>query len=158
VTATNGALGGVELEAARILLTRLGITPEQLLATGAAVTPQAKPMPTFAEYIDRVSNAVTAGTRRVYDTYWTRVREVWGDRRLDEPTPLEVKQLAERVKAAAVVRSNSRGGRTAAEHLISALRCLYRYAVADGLIAEADNPAIRVANVNGLLVLALART
>ena len=44
-----------------------------------------------------------------------------------------------------VVRRNARGGRSAAEHLIAALRCLYRHAVADGLIAEADNPAPKVA-------------
>lgn len=31
------------------------------------------------------------------------------------------------------------------EHQVSALRCLYRYAVADGLISEAKNPAARVA-------------
>lgn len=33
----------------------------------------------------------------------------------------------------------------AAEHLIGALRCLYRHAVADGLIAAERNPAIAVA-------------
>lgn len=102
---------GVELEAARLLLARLGITPEQLLA-GAARRDVS--VPTFTEYLDRVSQAVSAGTRRVYDTYWRRVREVWGDRRLDEPTPLEIKQLAERMKVTAVTRSNSRGGRTVA--------------------------------------------
>ncbi|MBN1171103.1 MAG: site-specific integrase [Micromonosporaceae bacterium] len=102
-------------------------------------------MPTFDEYLDRVAQAVGAGTRKVYDSYWQRVRRVWGQRRLDEPTPLEITQLAERVKAEAVVRRNSRGGRTAAEHLIAALRCVYRFAVADGLVAEAANPAARVA-------------
>ncbi|MEU8264113.1 site-specific integrase [Micromonospora sp. NPDC048999] len=101
-------------------------------------------MPTFDEYIDRVSEAVTVGTRRVYGTYWKRVRDVWGSRRLNEPSPLEIGQLAERMKEQLVVRRNSRGGRTAAEHLISSLRCLYSYAVADGLIAEAGNPAKRV--------------
>ncbi len=144
MTARSDAPDGTELEAARILLARMGITPEQLLAA-ATPFPQIKPVPTFADYIDRVSDAVTAGTRRVYDTYWRRIREVWGDRRLDEPTPLEIKQLAEHAKSGAVARSNSRGGRTAAEHLISALRCVYRYAVADGLIADGDNPAGRVA-------------
>lgn len=144
MTARDDAVDGIELEAARILLARMGITPEQLLAE-ATTRPQTKPMPTFADYIDRVSDAVTGGTRRVYESYWRRVREVWGDRRLDEPTPLEIKQLAERVKSGAVARSNSRGGRTAAEHLISALRCVYKYAIADGLIAEGDNPALRVA-------------
>ncbi|MFI6129531.1 tyrosine-type recombinase/integrase [Micromonospora sp. NPDC051141] len=43
-----------------------------------------------------------------------------------------------------VLRRNSRGGRTAAEHLIASLRCIYSYAVADGLIPESSNPAKRV--------------
>jgi integrase/recombinase XerC len=137
----SSARVAVEIEAARILLARLGITPEQLLQ--AATRP--KPVPTFDEYIDRVSEAVTIGTRRAYQTYWRRIREVWGNRRLDEPTPLEIKQLAERVKSQVVSRRNARGGRSAAEHLIAALRCLYQSAVADGLISEADNPATRVA-------------
>lgn len=144
MTAHDSVDRGVELDAARILLARMGITPEQLLAGPPSSAP-ARSMPTFAEYIDRVSSVVTAGTRRVYDTYWKRIRQVWGKRRIDEPTPLEIKQLAEDTKSAAVARSNSRGGRTAAEHLISALRCLYKYAAADGLIAEGDNPATRVA-------------
>ncbi|WFE55234.1 site-specific integrase [Micromonospora sp. WMMD1155] len=101
-------------------------------------------MPTFAEYINLVSESVTAGTRRVYWTYWQKVQNVWGDRRLDEVSPLEIRQLAERIKGQVVIRRNSRGGRTAAEHLISSLRCLYARAVADGLLAESDNPARRV--------------
>jgi integrase len=48
------------------------------------------------------------------------------------------------MKQRAVERGNSRGGRTAAEHLISALRCVYKHAVADGILAEDDNPAVRV--------------
>ena len=40
---------------------------------------------------------------------------------------------------------NGRGGHNAAENLISALRCLYRHAVDDGLIDERDNPARKVA-------------
>lgn len=132
--------GEDELAAARLLLARLGVTPEQLLT--APSTPRA--VPTFDEYIDRVSEAVTAGTGRVYGTYWKRVREAWGSRRLDDPTPLEIRQLAERMKEQLVARRNSRGGRTAAEHLIASLRCLYSYAEADGLITGSSNPAKRV--------------
>src|SRR5688500_9344392 len=69
-----------ELAAAHLLLERRGVTPEQLLT--AARPPPA--MPTFEEYFDRVSQAVTEGTRRVYGTYWAKVCEVWGSRRLDE--------------------------------------------------------------------------
>lgn len=141
--AVENAVGG-ELEAARLLLSRLGVTPEQLLNVGSAPT-GGRPMPTIDEYIDQVADVVSAGTRRLYETYWNRLRQDWGSRPLNAPTPLEIRRFAERVKRSAVVRRNSRGGRTAAEHFISAIRCIYRYAVDDGLITEADNPAIRVA-------------
>jgi integrase/recombinase XerC len=136
---TNAANAG-EIQAARLLLDRLGVSVEQLL--NAATT--APDMPTFDVYIARLSDAVTSGTLRVYETYWNRVRDIWGHRRLDEPTALEIQQLAEKTKRMVVVRRNARGGRVAAEHMISALRCLYRFAVADGLIPARDNPAIRV--------------
>ncbi|MBM0201949.1 site-specific integrase [Micromonospora sp. STR1s_5] len=92
-----------------------------------------------------VSAAVTTGTRRAYGSYWNRVVEHWGQRRLDEPTPSEIEQLAEYVKTHVVARRNARGGRSAAEHLIAALRCLYKSAVADGFISASDNPASKVA-------------
>jgi hypothetical protein len=44
-----------------------------------------------------------------------------------------------------VVRRNARGGRSAVEDFVSAVRCLYRRALADGLIRETDNPAAKVA-------------
>jgi integrase/recombinase XerC len=137
----NERPSAADLEVARLLLDRLGITPEQLLV--AATTPTR--IPTFAEYIDRVSQAITKGTLRVYGSYWRRIRDAWGDRQLDEPTPLEIKQLSESIKADVVVRRNARGGRIAAEHLISALRCIYRHAEADGYVNQRDNPAARVA-------------
>ncbi len=102
-------------------------------------------MPTFAEYVPVVSAAVSAGTRRAYGSYWNRVLEQWGDRRLDEPTPSEIRQLMTYVKTHVVARRNARGGRSAEEHLVAALRCLYKRAVDDGLITEAGNPARKVA-------------
>ena len=84
-------------------------------------------------------------TLRAYSSYWKQTVEQWGDRRLDEPTPSEIKQLVASVEANAVQRRSSRGGGHAAENLISALRCLYNHAVDDGLIAEKDNPARKVA-------------
>lgn len=49
------------------------------------------------------------------------------------------------IKAHVVARRNARGGRSAAEHLIVALRCIYRHAENDGHIKTADNPALKVA-------------
>ena len=81
----------------------------------------------------------------MYGSYWNRIIEHWGTRRLDEPTPSEIQQLAEHLKANVVARRNARGGRGAAEHFIAALRCLYRHAENDGHIPAGDNPARKVA-------------
>jgi integrase/recombinase XerC len=136
-----GTASAAELDAARLLLARMGLSPTDLLTT-----PQLRaPIPTFAEYIPLVSAAVTDGTRRVYGSYWNRIHDHWGHRHLDEPTPSQIKQLVEHVKVNVVARRNARGGRSAGEHLIAALRCLYRHAEDDGLIDPADNPASKVA-------------
>ncbi|ASU79119.1 integrase [Actinopolyspora erythraea] len=129
-----------EVEAARLVLTRMGVSPEELVNA----RDQRKTVPVFAEYVPRVAEAVSVGTSRAYRSYWNRVVREWGERRLDEPTPSEIRQLAEHIRGQVVHRRNTRGGRCAVEHLISALRCIYSHAVADGLLDEADNPALRV--------------
>jgi hypothetical protein len=45
-----------------------------------------------------------------------------GGRRLDEPTPSEIRQLMTHIKTHTVTRRNARGGRSAEEHLVAALR------------------------------------
>jgi hypothetical protein len=121
-----------EIDAARLLLERLGLTAEDLVED----SPTQGPVPTFAEYIPSVSAAMSEGTRRAYQSYWQRIVQQWGDRRLDEPTASDIQHLAEHIKTRAVRRRNGRGGRSATEHLISSLRCVYNHAVADGLIPE----------------------
>ena len=138
--ARSGAHGQAVVDAALLLLERMGLTPADLLATPAA-RPAA---PTFAEYIPVVSALVSDGCRRAYGSYWNRVVEQWGSRRIDEPTPSQIRQLVQHVRANVVPRRNSRGGRSAAEHLIAALRCLYKHAEEDGLIDPAGNPARKV--------------
>lgn len=129
------------IEAAKVLLAQLGLAPEQLVTEPV----HHMQVPTFDEYIPVVEAAVGPGARRAYEPYWRRLHQQWGDRRINEPSPSEIRQLCEQVRANVVVRRNARGGRTAAEHMISALRCLYRYAIDDGYLTEAENPAIRVA-------------
>ena len=125
------------IEAARLLLEKMGVGLADLLATPA----ERSDVPVFEDYIPKVSDAVSDGTRRVYAPYWNRVLQAWPRRRITEPTPSEISQLAEHVKATAVKRRNARGGRGATEHLIAALRCLYNHAEDDGLITAAENPA-----------------
>ncbi|MFD2415432.1 hypothetical protein [Amycolatopsis pigmentata] len=95
-----------DLDAARLLLTRMGITAHDLINQPVPRTP----LPTFAEYIPVVSDAVSEGTRRVYTSYWNRINEHWGHRRLDEPTPSQIKHLVEHVRTNVVARRNARGG------------------------------------------------
>ncbi len=102
-------------------------------------------MPAFAGYVPVVPGAVSDGTRRAYGPYWNRVTGQWGSRRLDEPAPSEIRQLVACVKTQVVARRNTRGGRSAAGHLVAALRCLYQRAADDGLTGEAGNPARKVA-------------
>jgi site-specific recombinase XerD len=139
--ADSGSSQQAVVEAALLVLERMGLSPADL----TALPQERRPVPTFAEYVPAVAGAVSAGTRRAYGSYWNRVLSHWGDRRLDDVTPSEIRQLMTYVKTHVVARRNARGGRSAAEHLVAALRCLYRRAVDDGLIAEADNPARKVA-------------
>ena len=124
------------VEAALVLLERMGLSPADL----AAVPQPRKQVPTFAEYVPVVSAAVSDGTRRAYGSYWNRVVEHWGSRRLDEPTPSQIRHLMTYVKTHVVARRNARGGRSAEEHLVASLRCLYQRAVDDGLITRGRQP------------------
>ena len=115
------------------MLARMGLSPADL----AAVPPSRKLVPTFAEYLPVVTATVSAGTRRAYGSYWNRVLEHWGGRQLDEPTPSENRAPMAYVKTRVATRRNARGGRSAEEHLMAALRCLYQRAVEDGLTTAA---------------------
>src|ERR1039458_8534416 len=86
--AQPGASQQAVVEAALVLLERMGLSPADL-----AAVPQARPaVPTFAEYVPVVSAAVTAGAR------------TGGSRRLDEPTPSEIRQLMAHIKTHVVPR------------------------------------------------------
>jgi integrase len=136
-----------EIDAVRALLDTMGISPADLLPAPAV----ARQVPDFASYIPRVRDAVSAGTRRVYGSYWDKVIRAWGPRPITGVSALEVSQLAEQVRGSAIERRNGRGGRGAAEHLIGSLRCMYRFAVADGILTEAENPAALVPKPRRLL-------
>lgn len=70
-----------------------------------------------------------------------------GQRRLDEPAPSEMKSWRSTSRRTLWLGGIPAGGRSAAEHLIGALRCLYKRAEADGFIAASDNPASEVAKL-----------
>ena len=97
------------VDAALLMLAQMGLSPDDLVTAPR----DGPPVPTFAEYVPVVSAAVSAGTRRAYGSYWNRVIEHWGGRRLDEPTPSEVRQLMTWVKTHVVARRTGQRHRAA---------------------------------------------
>jgi integrase/recombinase XerC len=70
----SGAAQQATIDAAMLLLDKLGISPADLTAV-----PRDRPeLPTIADYVPVVSTAVTDGTRKAYGSYWNRVVEHWG--------------------------------------------------------------------------------
>ncbi|MEV8437527.1 site-specific integrase [Actinosynnema sp. NPDC051121] len=106
--------------------------------------PTVRRIPTFAEFVPVIEGAVPAPSRRVYGTYWRKIVEVWGERRLDKVTVSDVQGLFEFVKAGVVVRRSGNGGQGAAEHTYNALLCLYRYAMDEELLSVRQNVMLRV--------------
>ncbi|RJO77696.1 site-specific integrase [Nocardia panacis] len=129
-----------EVTAALLLLERLGLTPEQLIDSA-----ESRPIPTFSTYIPTVIESMAPTTLRVYGPYLRRIQQTWPDNRLDEPTTSQLRCLADETGKNAMIRRNSRGGRSATENLIAAARFIYRRAEDDGLIRPENNPARRVA-------------
>ncbi len=138
MTAFAPGITSLELDAARTLLARMGITPSDLLD----VRP---PAPTFAEYIPTVRARVESpSTLRTFNTHWKRVEREWGTRRIDEPTTAEITEMRDEARRNAKTDRNARDGRGAAEAMIGALRFLYKHADNDGFLRPGDNPAKRV--------------
>lgn len=129
-----------EIEAARLILARMNIDPADLLNRDQ----QTDPTPTFSAYIPVVAATLGPGAYRTYRPYWERLEARWGDLTLDQPSPSDIKQLAKEIQANTKVRRSARGGRSAVEHFIAAMRCLYSHAVADGLIHQEEDPSTKV--------------
>jgi hypothetical protein len=124
MTAKGRQTSRPEVDAALLLLSKLGLTPNDLIAGAEANRPA---VPTFAEFVPQVAAATTPGTLKAYGTYWNRVAQQWGAPRLDEPSPLEIEHLGEYIRANRVHRRNGRDGRSAVENYLAAMRCLYRW-------------------------------
>ncbi|MEV6557551.1 site-specific integrase [Nocardia sp. NPDC051756] len=138
VPAVEAAAPAETIAAAKLLLAQMGISPADLVTITTRV-------PTFAEVIPRVRATLSPGTLRTYNTGLTRLEVTWPDRRLDEPTKAEFEEMTRAIQAGARVNRASRGGTSAVQNFISALRCIYRYAEDSGWIRRTDNVARQLA-------------
>lgn len=104
---------------------------------------KSRKMPTVREWTDSVRVLVSPAAARTYGPYWNDMLEEIGDLPLDEVRATDCRRVAVKVRDAAVKRRNSRGGRGAEEHAIGAMRCVFRMAVADGLIDRSPADAVQ---------------
>ena len=125
--------------ALRLIAEKLELKPQDLGLTDKPT----QPVPTFREYIGVLRKALPQTTLHSYDTYWRVIETAWGDRYLDEPTATEIDELVKQQRSRAVTRRNSRGGRSAAQHMVAAFRSIYNHALRDGI--PTPNPASLVA-------------
>ncbi len=56
------------------------------------------------------AGGVRPGTRRVYSSYRNRMEKHWSERRIDEPTPSEIRQFLVEMQSELVIRRSGRGG------------------------------------------------
>lgn len=67
----NASVTRQDLEAARLLLSRLGVDPADLVAaTSADSAPDGGPLPTIGEWIPVVAGLVSPSTAASYGSYW----------------------------------------------------------------------------------------
>src|SRR2546429_9204578 len=83
--ASSGASGQAVVDAALLVLERMGLTPADLLAAPAATSAA----PAFAEYIPVVSALVSDGCRKAYGPDWNRGVGQGGSPPTAEPPPPE---------------------------------------------------------------------
>ena len=136
VETTNSAPADV-LTAARVLLSQLGVSPEDL--TGTPVT-----VPTFAEIVPQVRATLTPGTLRTYNTHLVRLETEWGTRQVNDPSKADLEEMARAVRRDTRTNRASRGGSGAVANFLSATRRVYRFAEDNGWIQPSDNPARRM--------------
>jgi integrase/recombinase XerC len=111
----------------------MGLSIDDLIAAGQG---HDKPIVTIAEYLPQVEAAATDGKKRTYATYWRLLANQHGSKPLTEVKTSTLQALSLFAKKHAVQRSNSRNGTSAQESCVSAMRCFFAVAVADGLIEK----------------------
>lgn len=121
------------------MMQHLNVEPEELLA---AALPQN--IPTFEQFVPLVRDAASPALRKNYTPYWNRIVACWGGRRLDEPTPREVGELFEHVRAIAQRRRNHADGAGAVRFVYRALQRVYQLAMDQGVLSSRQNPMARV--------------
>ncbi|MFD0525536.1 tyrosine-type recombinase/integrase [Paractinoplanes durhamensis] len=131
------------LQAMLTLLANAGITPDDLQAAASQADSGAvSTVPTVAQFVPQVAEVTSPTTRRTYGTYWKLMVAMIGTLGLDQVKPIDIARVAATARDKSVQRRNGRGGVGAQENAISAMRVIFRHAVANKLVGE--SPALAV--------------
>ena len=123
-------------------LSAMGVSIDDLVAAGRGRGHEEERV-TIAEFLPKVENAATDGKKKTYATYWRLLVDQHGDKLLSEVKTSTLQALSLFAKTHAIQRSNGRNGTSAQEHCVSAMRCFFALAVADGLIEKSPATALK---------------
>lgn len=118
-----------------------GISAQDLYDHMAAAA-RVGPMPTVREFLPVVEAATSTKSTATYRTYWNKLVDALGDRRLDEVRTSDIARFAKNCKETAIQRSTSIGGTGAQTNAVTTARAFFKLAVDDRLISV--NPALAV--------------
>ncbi|GEA90111.1 hypothetical protein Q760_16125 [Cellulomonas cellasea DSM 20118] len=131
-----------ELAAARLMLSRMGVTVDDLMAGDVASVSN---VPTVAEFLIKVEALTNSTSRRTMESYWKKLGTRLGSRRLDEVKPSDIREFMNWCQENAVSRANGTNGTGAARNALSTARYVWKLAIEDGLVRT--SPAADVAQV-----------
>ena len=130
---------------ARVVLSELdalGLTIDDLLAAAGRPRVASKTGPTLAEYVPTVAASYGARTRRTYNSYWSLLVEMLGDKTVGAVTVDDLQGVAEEAARRAQTRRLGSNGRASKESCVGAMRAVFTKATKAGIVSS--NPALQV--------------
>lgn len=124
-------------EALRAVAMQFGATCEDLERIGRRLGASA--VPTLASFAPEARRLLSGRTADTYGHHIDRLVAEFGDRRLDQITPLELERLALEARNTALSRRDARHGFGAQESFVNATRFVFACALRSGHLGQ--NPA-----------------
>ena len=85
-------------------------------------------------YLSSVRGAATPGAAKTYAAYWSAFVTEFGSREVSDIKASEIARFCREASKRAVVRKNSRGGSSAIENCVGAMRLYFAFALSDGIV------------------------
>lgn len=130
---------------ARVVLAELdalGLTIDDLLAASGRPRVASANGPTLVEYVPVVAASYGARTRRTYNSYWSLLVELLGDKCVSAVSVDDLQGVAEEAARRAQTRRRGSNGRASKESCVGAMRAVFTKAVKAGIVTA--NPALQV--------------